>query len=398
MVQVAFGQRHFDLPLDPGKVIGTHRGPASLPNPAEALRAAIHHPYSYPPIHSALTPDDRVSIVLDGPFPEMGRLLVLILEEILRAGVSPEAISLIASETGQTQSWLDDLPEHLEDVHVEEHDPDLREKLAYLATTKGGRRLYLNRTLVESDQILVMSLRRYDCRFGIAGAETGIFPALSDEETRRESSRWTKIIAPVGKSNALREEAMEVAWLLGQPYYLQFIPGQGGGVSDVLIGATEAAREAEHRLDRGWKRNFPRPAELVIATLTGNSSQHSFSDLAAAADQAHKVVRPGGRILLLSDAKPRMDPGIEVLMEAEDSRSAINALERLHSGEVIPALLWARSAHHARISLASGLSHEVVESLFASPVDSPDQVQRLVQQAGDCIWIEDAHRCLVGLE
>ena len=42
----------------------------------------------------------------------------------------------------------------------------------------GGRRLYLNRTLVDADFVVVLSGRDYDPLTGYAGAEAAIFPAL----------------------------------------------------------------------------------------------------------------------------------------------------------------------------------------------------------------------------
>ena len=69
-------------------------------------------------------------------------------------------------------------------MRTEIHDPADRRKLAYLATTGAGRRVYLNRTLVDADFVIVLSGRDYDPLTGYAGAEVAVFPALSDEETR----------------------------------------------------------------------------------------------------------------------------------------------------------------------------------------------------------------------
>ena len=37
------------------------------------------------------------------------------------------------------------------------HDPADRKKLSYLATTRQGRRIYLNRSAVDADQLIVLS-------------------------------------------------------------------------------------------------------------------------------------------------------------------------------------------------------------------------------------------------
>ena len=54
-------------------------------------------------------------------------------------------------------------------AQTEIHNPTDHARLAYLATTKAGRRVYLNRTLVEADFLIVLSSRAYDPASGHGG-------------------------------------------------------------------------------------------------------------------------------------------------------------------------------------------------------------------------------------
>src|SRR5262249_52097848 len=125
-------------------------------DPAAAVRDALEVPLGFPPLRRALTPDDHVTIVIDEHLPHLGALLTPLLEHITSAGVAAEAITLLTAAPTADQSWLDDLPEAFEEVRVETHDPRDRKKLAYLATTRAGRRLYLNRSAVDADQLIVL--------------------------------------------------------------------------------------------------------------------------------------------------------------------------------------------------------------------------------------------------
>ena len=118
----------------------------------------------------------------------MAELLVPLLEHIQSAGVSPQAMTLLCQSSSR-QTWIDDLPDAFEDVRIEVHDPTDRNRLAYLAASHKGKRLYLNRTLVNADQIVVLSGRGYDPILGYSGAEGALYPALSDRETRSEMSQ-----------------------------------------------------------------------------------------------------------------------------------------------------------------------------------------------------------------
>src|SRR5262249_58527419 len=137
-------------------------------------------------LRRALTPDDHVTIVIDERLPRLADLLIPLLEHVSSAGVAPEAITLLCPPTSSRQPWLEELPEAFEEVRLEVHDPKDRRRLSYLATTRKGRRLYLNRSVVDADQVVVLSGRRSDPLLGQGGAAGAIYPALSDEATRRE--------------------------------------------------------------------------------------------------------------------------------------------------------------------------------------------------------------------
>ena len=84
--------------------------------------------------------------MVDERLPDLARLLTAVLEELAAAGVDPANVTLLCEPSSSRQPWLQDLPDGFEEVRLEIHDPKDRKKLSYLAATKLGRRLYLNRT------------------------------------------------------------------------------------------------------------------------------------------------------------------------------------------------------------------------------------------------------------
>src|SRR5437588_504012 len=99
---------------------------------------------------------------------------------------APEAITLLCPPTSEACAGSEALTAELRQVRVEVHDPSDRKHLSYLATTRRGRRIYLNRTAVDADQLVVLARRSYDPLLGYAGSEGSLFPALSDEATLKE--------------------------------------------------------------------------------------------------------------------------------------------------------------------------------------------------------------------
>src|SRR5262249_18272598 len=149
---------------------------------------------NFPSLRRALTPDDQIAVVVDERLPQLGLLVSEVLAYVVGAGVDPSAITLV-SAPGSAQSWVNDLPDAYQNVRTEIHDPAERKAVAYLASTRKGRRVYLNRTVVDADQAIVISGCRYDPTFGRFDGSCALFPTLSDADTIKDSYRFTLLKA-----------------------------------------------------------------------------------------------------------------------------------------------------------------------------------------------------------
>lgn len=368
-----------------------------LTDPAAAVRSALESPYDFPSLRRALTPDDHVAIVVDEKLPRLAQLLTPILEHVAEARVEASAITLVCTNPDSRQEWVDELPEAFEDVQIEVHDPGDRKKLSYLATTKNGRRIYLNRTAVDADQLVVLSRRGYDPLLGYSGAEGAIYPALSDEATRKEMAGRLSLAVPGQTVWPVRQEAMEVAWLLGAPFLVQVIAGAEDEIAQVLGGSLSSSAEGQRLLDDRWRQVVPEPVHTVVTSVSGDPARHDFADLAHALSAAARVVQGGGHIILLTQSTPRLGPGGELLRRSDDPDQALAALREQTPADAAAVFQWASAARKAHIFLLSGLDSEVAEELFATPLDHADQVRRLLASEKSCLILPDAHQALAVL-
>jgi nickel-dependent lactate racemase len=394
---IAYGHDRLELEVQNERLVQVQRAPisANLADPAAAVAAALESPHGFPALRRALTPDDEVVIVVDERLPNVAALLTAVLEHVTQAHVRPEAITLLCLPPSTGQPWLEQLPEAFQDVHIEVHDPAQRKRLSYLATTRKGRRVYLNRTAVDAAQSVVLTLRGYDCYAGYAGGAAAIFPALSDETTRQQGREHLSLQAPDAGRWPARQEAAEVAWLLGSPFFIQCVAGSDGGLAQAIGGVVESCQEGERLQDARWRLDVDRPADLVMASISGDPAQHAFADLARALAAAARVVKPGGRIALLTAAEPALGEAATLLRQHEEPAQALKTLrEHPLETEHEAAFQWASAAAESRIYLLSKLSEDVAEELFAIPLEHARQVQRLVSEAASCLLLPDAHRSL----
>jgi nickel-dependent lactate racemase len=394
-IAIGYGREVLELEMPEARVASVRRAPPAPPlsDPVAAVRDALETPHDFPALRRALTPDDHVAVIVDEQLPRLGQLLLPVLEHLAQAHVGPEAITLLCAPHGR-QQWVEELPDQFEDVRIEVHDPSDRRRHAYLATTKHGRRVYLNRTAVDADQLVVLTGRGYDPLLGYSGAAGAIYPALSDEATRRETGGRLSLTVPGPVPWPIRQEAAEVAWLLGAPFLVQVIAGSGEDIVHVVAGSMDSATEGQRLLDARWRVQLDEPVPTVILGLAGDPARHGFGELAQALACAARVVEEGGRIVLLTQAMPPLTAGAEMLREAGNPAKALDALRQQAPPDLAAGFQWASAAQKAQIYLLSNLPADVVEELFATPLDKASQVERLVGTGRACLFLADGHKTM----
>ena len=392
--ELLVGSHPWTLLVPADRVVHVRRANVVAPaaGAAELVREALEKPFKFEPLRRALTPDDHVAVVIDPRLPNVAEMLAEVLRHIGTAGVQFSAVTVI-SPPGAPQGWIDELPEEFEDITAETHDPADVQKLMYVATTKGGRRVYLNRRVGEADFVVVLAGRRYDPHAGYSGAETALFPALSNDETRAAFAGQFTSSAPDGNRET---EAAEVAWLLGAPFFIQVIEGGAGTVQEVVAGLFESGAEGIGRQDARWRGTVEAEVDTVIAAVSGTPDNVTFLDLAQAAATAARAVKKGGRIALLTSAAPDLGPGAELLRTLEGPAGAKKLLAKEQPADWAAANLWVYAAKSASLFLASGYPDDVAEELFCTPIRTPSEAQRLIDTgSGTVLLIPDAHRAMI---
>jgi hypothetical protein len=225
---------------------------------------------------------------------------------------------------------------------------------------------------VEADQVLVLS----QARFGLSPGRW-LYPMLSDhpDEIGHQKSEFD-------------EEIKEVCWLLGLPFFIQLIPGPGDTINEILAGPMSSLPVIKHYLQDRWRVQLDRLADATIACISGSAEFVSITDMARAVHNAARVTAPGGTIIVLMDAAPELDAGFAVVEQAPTIAAASRSLSKTH----VAAAHWLSELKSHRVYLLSGFNDEAVEELFATPIRSPSQVQKLLAGNNCVAYLADAHR------
>jgi nickel-dependent lactate racemase len=383
-------EHDFELPGE--RFVASWRGPAGL-GPSEQLaliREGLENPRNFPPLRQAVVPGDRVVVAWDPTIGEAGPVLEALVQLLEAAGVEDGSLTVLTSASGRG-SLERVLPRG---VALAVHDPDDRTQLAYLATTKHGRRIYLNRLLTDADLVVPVGRLGFDSALGYRGPWSVLFPSLSDRETLRASRAGLRD-EPVESSQGLAipwlAESFEVSWLLGTQFHLGLVPGSSG-LFEVVAGLETTVRDhGIATLEQHWRFDVDSRTELVVVAIGRPGVVATIEDLAEGLATATRLVQHGGKIIVLSRVIGEIGPALKRLIDADDPKNAA-AFLRGHEGDddFVAARRLAYALSRADVFLLSRLPQRLVEDLSMIAIEHPEQARRIVAQSGSCLFVSQA--------
>ena len=269
---VEFQDEQLELEVPNEMLVGLWRGPAGMggEETVAAIRDALEHPLDFPPVRQAVVPGDRVAIALDSSLGVVGPVVSALVDLLCQSGVEPGDVTVVASPDSRA-SLPDQLPRG---IALELHHPTDRSRLAYLATTSEGRRIYLNRHVTDADVVIPVGRLGYDPILGYRGPWSAVFPNLSNQETHASYRQGLSDDAQEKLTPPLDlDETCEVSWLLGTQFHLGLLPGRSG-LAEAWGGMAESVRDqAIGAIDRLWSFRPPRVPSAWSRELAASASR-----------------------------------------------------------------------------------------------------------------------------
>jgi len=375
--------------LDASRVAVFRPGPRPRTDVAELVSRALASPLDLPTLDQAVLPDDHVVIALDRHTPGADEVVSGVWSYLERRGVDPGRVTILQPADIQSPRPADPrkrLPASVRNlVGWKIHDPAGEHSCSYLATTTNGQRIYLARELVEADFVLPVGTVAYDSLLGYRGTNSVLYPGLSDVEAiRRTVGQGHQELSPRDQ-RPLRQLVDEIAWLLGIQFCVQVIASDGGGVIDVVAGGTDPvfARSRE-KLDDHWMISMPERVDTVVVAISDDVAGHGWAQVGRALATARRLVASGGRIVILSELTEEPGEGIQSLRDEEFPEDGLRRLREATPIDLIPATQLVNAAGWARLYLLSRHEDDLVEDLFMYPLESRDEVIRLLQHSESC--------------
>lgn len=367
----------------------------------DAFRAALANPLDYPPLASATVPGDQVVLTLQYGTPRPLELINGALAALRDAGIESGDATLLLSHGFANEMDFQEQIARLtaaSGLSLVIHDPEKENCTSIVGVTKAGRPLRLNRILCDADLVLCIG----NCSLesdtdGSCDAFYGLFPIFSDQETiehyRAPIAADSKVIR-AERSNEINESG----WLLGIGLTVLVVPSQSDGIFAVVAGEPRAAAKmASDEYRRNWSCRVDSPGDLVIAVLTGDCSQQTWENVGLALKTATRALQPGGSIVIHSDLATQPGSSLGRLAGVESSPKVERELMRDRFADSWAALCLSRALTCGPVYFRSQLRSETVESLGMVPLNTEEELLRLVENSHRCIAIEGAQRLLVSV-
>lgn len=198
---------------------------------------------------------------------------------------------------------------------------------------------------------------------------------------------------------ALTREAKQAGWELGVVLLMEIVPGAGDAISHIVFGIPDEVEKEVCRIhadvikgfDKGivsgiGKLKFSRKSKHVLCALGGDESRQSWLNVIEALETVAEKSENNSNIYLCADVSQPIGPGFKVIIDGADLlggniASVASTLYFESFSDSLLALRWLRLAERFRIYWLSNLNPEIVEKLGAFPLNSAEELQRLIQNS-----------------
>lgn len=342
------------------------------------IRSTLASPTDFPPLSAAIVSGDQVAIALDSSLPSVDRLLSTLVDELSANDCGKIDIVLGGESSDRERTELQSLLGERAELHL--HQTTQRASFRYLGPDVEGDPVYINRWLVDADLVIPVATKRpLNHSKGSKSDVTGIYPTFTDAEARKRNhlSR-TKADEDYPESieqdlEAMTGTAEEPAWLLGVQLIISVTPNQNGEIAEIDCGSIESQRR---------KMIEPSSADLCdffTAFIDGNPSQHTWMNVARAAESAAEYTNPGGTIVIWSSVAEQTTESADLEAGLKEPSEETGGEEDFEPWDekLVPFERLEAICEDYQVILRSRLPIESVEKTGLGSIESPEEVERL---------------------
>lgn len=358
------------------------------------LRDALRQPVGSVPLGEMARPGQEVVIVTSDvtrPCPSQ-ELLPLVLEELEKAGVRPEDVTVVVAlglHRPMTRAELADTvgADVYGRVEVVNHDV---EDTVRVGMTAAGTPVEILRSVVEADLLICLGNIDLHWFVGFTGGAKAVLPGCASEAAVSANHAMmvdSRAAAGCLGGNPVRADIEEAGELVGIDFILNVVVDG----EHTIVGAVAGDAVAAHRAGAALVAErsivpLAERAEVVLVSAGGYPKDINLYQAQKALDNAHYAVKPGGVVILVAECSEGFGNTTfeSWMMEGVSPATILERIERRFVLGGHKAAGFARVMTMSEVYLVSTLPAGVVGRCGLKPFSSLDEaIDAAFGAAGD---------------
>jgi lactate racemase len=314
-IELAFGKTGLaaSLPEGPQYQFLEARSATALPDGVAALEAAMDSPIGTLPVAKLARGKKTAAIsVCDITRPAPNRLVLPpLLKRLEQGGISRENVTVLIATGLHRPATEDEIreiigPDLYGHIRVVNHHAKVLAEHRYLGDSSTGTPVHIDERFMAADLHITLGFIEPHLMLGFSGGRKLIAPGLAAQETIKvlhspKFMRDTRAVEGSVADNPLHRELLEIARKARHDFLIDVALTRDRKIAQVFAGHPEQAhRQGMEFVGRVMLERIDEPVDAVITTSAGYPLDLTFYQTVKGITAASHIVKPGGRILVIS--------------------------------------------------------------------------------------------------
>lgn len=401
-IKLAYGSGSMELELESEKILEViESNPVVLDKTEEEIiDQALAHPVDSAPLSELVHAGEKVCIVIPDvtrAWQKTNLYLPKLVTELTKGGVKDEDIVFISAlgthrrQTPEEHKLLLG-PELAGRFTVLDHDCYDKNNLVYRGTTSFGTPVWLNKTAMECDHIVLTGGIVYHFLAGWAGGRKYVLPGISSYETvmanhalsladeRGQGPRHGVSSGNVA-DNILHMDMMEAASFAKPTFIFNVVMSEhriAGAVAGNYVSAHAKGRKMVDAIDGV---SISEKADIVIASAGGSPKDINLYQSIKTLINAREAAKPGGTLIILTECPEGLGGNAEVqdmILNYDTVLAREDALRADYSISKYVAYYFCETAEKYDLILVSSLPSDLLKKANIRIVSTLEEAMQLI--------------------
>jgi nickel-dependent lactate racemase len=367
-----YGETEIYVSVDMDQLLGIAEPTNINPEkpPQQIIVEALQEPSGGKTLDMYTSPDSRVAISIEGTTPSNIATLTLstLVNQLVEMIVPRDRITIIIANgirTNSDPSLIQSIrsQKDLMELRLLEHNRNTRD-LIEVGSTKKGTIVSLNKAYREASLKIAVGTTNVDHYTGFSGAYSAVVPGISGQDTVLSCRKYFfrgKSAPGVIELNPVKEEVLEAVKLGGIDFAVNLVMNYNDQLLDAQAGSFEESWGKSITGLRGsYEVEVKGNADIAIVSAGGHRYDRSFYSAVWAIDNASKIIKKNGSIILLAECVDGL--GAEAFTSLARVEE-LNEFERRYSLGADALQMVKKLLRNNRIILVTAMPRYLVEPL-----------------------------------